>query len=219
MRKGMAEDKKSRGWNDPPPLPVCGVNAPSSTSKRPGINLNKRVAFPLSGSPSSVPASSSLQQTTPPKLPPVLPPKSIDDSTLSSSIVNTTTDKLLQDFDLTASYVETEQNFNKILEDVSDLEQRTDVEKRLTEMKKAWKESMLDKNICYKLLLISRALLNKDAEQASSLQLELISQWPTDTGKWAVAIRCLVNHLRLTSEPAKYDAIEANAATEQVTDS
>lgn len=47
------------GWNDPPPLP--GSASPASASARPRLNLNKRVAYPMSST--NIPAASSVKTT------------------------------------------------------------------------------------------------------------------------------------------------------------
>jgi hypothetical protein len=44
-----APSTPGRGWNDPPMLPPMNGMSPSTGAiKKTGINLNKRVAFPLS---------------------------------------------------------------------------------------------------------------------------------------------------------------------------
>ncbi|CAB3368107.1 Hypothetical predicted protein [Cloeon dipterum] len=184
-----------RGWNDPPLLPPANGMSPSTGAiKKSGRTLNKRVAFPLSGSANQSPNKAPLNLAAPSLMPPTvaLPPKAIDAE--GASAENSEQDESL---DLSATL----SNFEQVLESTSKFGGKATVHAELESIKSMWEKEQLNDDVCLAIQRLSKALLVKDTKSAqdslSTISKSLVARH--DTVEWSSALRSLVNHFALAS--------------------
>lgn len=159
------------GWNDPPKWALSS-NTLSSTKNTPTKRLlNKRVAFPLSSSPSSTVSTPSSVQKTPMNLPP--PPSSSILTPLTTAphapLVTPTTVMVQNSSDSLSSpsiinkdetLLKTMENLEYILNtELVDNCHVDDIKKRLEIMKNLWNEDKFNNDIINKIFLISQGKL------------------------------------------------------------
>lgn len=132
------------GWNDPPTL---SYNSQQTTPNRPRNFLNKRVAFPMSGSPGTNANSAS------PNLPP-LPAVSIP-STLPQQVTIPKATKVSSDeaIDRQRSLKEVKEILLTFLNDSTELGLKAnDIKKRIDVMEEMWINGKLNATIQSKML-------------------------------------------------------------------
>ncbi|XP_043282941.1 steroid receptor RNA activator 1-like isoform X2 [Venturia canescens] len=188
------------GWNDPPkwafsPSPGAGA----VPTKR---MLNKRVAFPLN---SGSPGTSLNNNQAPPGLPSSLPPP-VQSSPLTSaphrplSIPSGKTESpcsTIIAFDKDQALIETVENFDAVMSQELEFSNKIEeVQRRLDVLKVMWKEDKLKEEICDKVLKISQALKNNDAEAADKIHVSLVMENAAVCNTWISGIRHMILELR-----------------------
>ncbi|XP_059484695.1 uncharacterized protein LOC132202052 [Neocloeon triangulifer] len=192
-----ANSSPGRGWNDPPLLPPSNTMSPSTGAiKKSGLNLNKRVAFPLSGGGSPASSKPVVNSAAPPLMV-ALPPKLIDTNGTNAESSNNIISSQDEPPDLQATL----ENFEKVLDSTSKFGAKVNVQVEIQNMKLMWEKEQLNDEICMNIQKLSDALLKKDTKAAqdmlSNISKSLVVRH--DTVEWASALRSLVNHFVLSA--------------------
>lgn len=188
------------GWNDPPIFSYDAVTA-TGQSKIPKRGLlNKRVAFPLSSQPSS-----NISPTTKIMLPPVptsigpavhldRPPLGDHPCTASSTTEENTKEdspkeEALQNVMEGLEYIlkNSAYNFQK---------SESEIRRRLDAMKKMWEEDKLKPEIYVKMVQLTEALRNGNAELADHIHMGLMVDHVSLCSPWMAGIRQLIHHIK-----------------------
>lgn len=192
------------GWNDPPKWALSSqYNSPGTSTKR---ILNKRVAFPLSSqtvasekssqSPSShmmlptLETSATPTITTAPHKPLMAPDDKVSTTKVSES-----------DFDKNQALTEVLVNLESMMtERKLDKNKVEEIQRRLDIMKSDWIENKLNSLVQKSILDLSKALLQKDVEQADKIHIALMMQHATVCRAWMPAVRHLIFELKNNCE-------------------
>ncbi|KAF7994166.1 hypothetical protein HCN44_011435 [Aphidius gifuensis] len=194
------------GWNDPPKW-ALSPNTLSSTKNTPTKRLlNKRVAFPLSSSPSSTVSTSSSLQKTSMNLPP--PPSILTPLTTAphAPLVTPTTVMVQNNSESSSSpsiinkdqtLLKTMENLEYILNtELVDNCHVDDIKKRLEIMKNLWNEEKFNNDIINKIFLISQELKLKNIEKADEIHISLMVDYAAICTNGVSGIRHLIFELR-----------------------
>ncbi|XP_058796401.1 steroid receptor RNA activator 1-like [Phymastichus coffea] len=185
------------GWNDPPSWAF--TPSPTATSGTPTKRLlNKRVAFPLNSKPET--ASTLLHQTIPPVGLP--PPTNIGSLTTAphkpfvaptnAQIGDSTSNWEMSKEDALKNTLENLRCLTKELE----ASKTEEIERRLERMESMWNEDKLNNDVHKKVLEISQALKDNDAEKADQLHVSLMMNNASMCSSWIPGLRQLITELK-----------------------
>lgn len=191
------------GWNDPPML---GMTPPTTTTK-PKLNLNRRIAFPMQSSPgtvtnqvklsssglplpqaggSSLPPSVFTAGNSSPSIllppPPSIIPSNVENS-CSESCSKTNTD--VRDFCLKL-YAEVEEEFPKD----DKFNKYENIHKSLEVLKAMWLDDKIDLKISEILYKMAKSFESNDMDEAANCHRALIEDGRSF--KWTLAFRHLI---------------------------
>ncbi|XP_050416704.1 steroid receptor RNA activator 1 [Patella vulgata] len=209
-----------RGWNDPPMFDYVAPIALSNASSPRRTQLNKRVAFPMSGSSPSgggvllnpeqgppkldvqiLPPATNLDTPTPvPVLVPSLVPNpgTVEPSTAPPACPGAQTLKSLiskLEIELIDLQKYIYDNLLKMVEEFKDrLQGRAseDVKRRLDVMNSMWSEGKLSDLVQLKVGNLLQALKENDIKTANQLHISLMVDHTAEVNQWMVAIKRLI---------------------------
>lgn len=196
-----------KAWNDPPIFAYTtglqkqeGVQA---TSKR--TQLNKRVAFPITGNITSVPHANSLVLPSPP-----IPPLPCDGTAPIPKVTNIT--EIIHSKESTAqseSGLSCLENVLKIFQgkQISYVEGENKVDeisKRLENMANSWRKGKLNNDICQRLTTLSECLKTdriNDEQFSSAMEIvqSLACDYSTECVGWIMGIKHLIFKIKESS--------------------
>ncbi|PNF42879.1 hypothetical protein B7P43_G12894 [Cryptotermes secundus] len=184
------------GWNDPPVFSYDAVTA-TAQSKIPkrGLLLNKRVAFPLSSQPSSNKCTAT--KNMPPPMPTSTGPVvHLDQPPVTAS--NTTEENAKEDSQKEEALQSVMEGLECILKNSAYNFQKneSEIRRRLDAMKKMWEEDKLKPEIYVKMVQLTEALRNGNAELADHIHMGLMVDYVSLCSPWMAGIRQLIHHIK-----------------------
>jgi len=190
-----------RSWNDPPPLPGQGANAPVST----GNKLNKRIGFPASGTTqsSSVKNESTtlcdagakvLSGSMPPlPPPPSLPPATVPPPNLSEKMNDKIETEHVEDVKVEDVVKILEDNLCKAENSGSvDEKKAGDIRKRIGILQEKWTNGKLNEKVHFGMLKLAKFMESGQMDEAEKIQRHLNVEHPSLCTPWMIAIRQLI---------------------------
>ncbi|XP_063834942.1 steroid receptor RNA activator 1 [Ostrinia nubilalis] len=178
------------GWNDPP---TFSYNAQQTTPNRPRNFLNKRVAFPLSGTGVSNATPPPVNMPPMPAALPVAPPVHSNP-------------KLFQpeegvDIDSESTLNEVKDILITFLESSSELGPKAnDIKRRINMMEEMWTSGKLNKRIHLHMKELAYALRDDQPSKADDIHRALMVDHVNAVGSWMPGIKQLVHHCIARSE-------------------
>ncbi|XP_033213485.1 steroid receptor RNA activator 1-like [Belonocnema kinseyi] len=184
------------GWNDPP---KWAFTPPQTSCATPTKRvLNKRVAFPLNSATTASNSQSQSPMSLPPNLP---PPASFKSESESPGIVFS---RVGPEDSHSDSYIDKEKSLSEALlnletvieKHIDSKSKAQEVQKRIETMKSLWLEDKLDSCIHRKVLDISKALKEEDAEKADKIHISLMLERAALCSSWIPGIRHLILEMK-----------------------
>ncbi|CAK1600106.1 unnamed protein product [Parnassius mnemosyne] len=188
------------GWNDPPKF---SYNAQQTTPNRPRNFLNKRVAFPLSGTGST---------TT--SVPPVnLPPMPVPVSTTSphskqNNCKNEPDDTIIIDSESTLT--EVKDIFVKLIDSGELGSKANDIRKRIGIMEDMWLKGKLNPQIQTQMKELAYALRDDQPSKADEIHKSLMVDHVSAVCTWMSGVKQLIYHCIARSELLDIDKQESD---------
>ncbi|CAG9107366.1 unnamed protein product [Plutella xylostella] len=176
------------GWNDPPK-----INTQQSTPNRPRNFLNKRVAFPLSGTSAS-PAPPNAQMPPLPTafMPPLIPP-------VQSMPLNTTSEEVPVNSECLLK--EVKEILLEFLDNSSELGPKSnDIKRRISVMEEMWVTGKLNNAIMLRMKELACALRDDQPTAADDIHRALMIDHVSAVGTWMPGVKHLVHHCIARSE-------------------
>ncbi|KPI93510.1 Steroid receptor RNA activator 1 [Papilio xuthus] len=172
------------GWNDPPQF---SYSAQQTTPNRPRNFLNKRVAFPLSGT-GSTPVSS-----PPANLPPMPVPMVPAVPTLSTQIISRNESELIE-IDSASTLKEVKDILLRFI-DSGDLGSKgNEVKKRINVMENMWLNGKLNKSIQLQMKELAYALRDDQPARADEIHKSLMVDHVSSVSIWMSGVKQLIYH-------------------------
>lgn len=222
------------GWNDPPKLSYS-PGAATGSGPTPKLNLNKRIAFPVTKTdtpspnqppPPAVGGNSTLPQFAPPSstgnatpltsipanrpvppLPPMVPAAGAPPQN-DKATVDSSPDGPIDfpgDDEMRHLVKSTLEEFLQR----ADSSRQVEIRKRLDLMLKAWNEAKLSDGLTKKLYRLAQALTEKKAVDANEIHRSIIVEHGKECVQWAPALRQLIQVVPKQEEtPAILEAKE-----------
>ncbi|KAL0849932.1 hypothetical protein ABMA28_011857 [Loxostege sticticalis] len=183
------------GWNDPP---TFSYNAQQTTPSKPRNFLNKRVAFPLSGTTGS-------NATPPPvKLPPMPAALPIAPPVHSNPVMLSQQEQI--EIDSESTLKEVKDILITFLESSSELGPKAnDIKRRLNMMEEMWANGKLNKRIHLQMKELACALRDDQPSRADDIHRALMVDHVTSVGSWMPGVKQLVHHCIARSELLNID--------------
>ncbi|XP_049887165.1 steroid receptor RNA activator 1-like [Pectinophora gossypiella] len=180
------------GWNDPP---TFSYNAQQTTTPgRPRNFLNKRVAFPLSGT-GNTPAAGSTPPVNLPPLP-TAPPIPIPNS--QKPAFETTNN---ENIDSESVLIEVKTILLEFLDSSSELGSKSnDIKKRIGVMEEMWSSGKLNTQIQVHMKDLAHALKDDQPSKADDIHRALMVDYVSVVGTWMPGVKQLVHHCIARSE-------------------
>ncbi|XP_013196181.2 steroid receptor RNA activator 1 [Amyelois transitella] len=171
------------GWNDPPKF---SYNAQQTTPNRPRNFLNKRVAFPLSGSTTSPAVQPASNLPVIPSGLPTAPPLKLPPRTQPHENIDVDSEKALG---------EVKDILLSILDNSSELGQKaSDIKRRIGLMEDMWTNEKLNKNVHFQMRELAYALRNEEPQKADEIHRALMVDHVSAVGTWMPGVKQLVHH-------------------------
>ncbi|XP_068628940.1 steroid receptor RNA activator 1 [Battus philenor] len=185
------------GWNDPPKF---SYNAQQTTPNRPRNFLNKRVAFPLSGT------GSSPAPIAPINLPP-LPMPTMTLPQIQNNSKNETEDIAID----SESILKEVKNMLLQFVDSGELGSKAnDIRKRIDVMEDMWLNGKLNKDIQIRMKELACALCNDQPTKADEIHKSLMVDHVSAVCTWMSGVKQLIHHCIARSELLNIDKQESN---------
>ncbi|KPJ13769.1 Steroid receptor RNA activator 1 [Papilio machaon] len=187
------------GWNDPPQF---SYSAQQTTPNRPRNFLNKRVAFPLSGT-GSTPVSS-----PPANLPPMPVPMVPVVPTLSTQI-NSRNENEDIEIDSASTLKEVKDILLQFV-DSGDLGSKgNEVKKRINVMEDMWSNGKLNKSVQVKMKELAYALRDDQPARADEIHKSLMVDHVSAVCTWMSGVKQLIYHCTARLELLDIDKQES----------
>ncbi|XP_004922978.1 steroid receptor RNA activator 1 [Bombyx mori] len=182
------------GWNDPPKL---SYNGQQPTPNRPRNFLNKRVAFPLSNTPSSTPAPQPVNLPPMPTLiPPVPPIQSMRQPTQNEEIEIDSNNTLKEVKDILLEFLESSSELGP---------KGNDIKRRISVMEDMWISGKLNKSIHIQMKELAYAIRDDQPNKADEIHRALMVDHVSGVGSWMPGIKQLIHHCVAKSELLAFD--------------
>ncbi|KAL4705251.1 hypothetical protein ACJJTC_010270 [Scirpophaga incertulas] len=184
------------GWNDPP---TFSFNAQKSTPNRPRNFLNKRIAFPLSGSGSNPVPAPPVNIPPMPTIQPILPPMHSNPrlSNLEDSNI---------EIDSTNALDEVKGILLTFLDNCSELGPKAnDIKRRINMMEEMWRDGKLNKKVQSHMKELAHALQDDQPNKADDIHRALMVDHVNSVGSWMPGVKQLVHHCISRSELLSLD--------------
>ncbi|CAH2068949.1 unnamed protein product, partial [Iphiclides podalirius] len=189
------------GWNDPPKF---SYSMQQTTPNRPRNFLNKRVAFPLSGTgsiPASVPPTNLPPMPVPTVIPQCLP-------TLQSNNENESKDTVAT-IDSESMLKEVKDIFMHFVDNGELGSKTNDVRKRISVMEDMWLNGKLNNNIQMQMKELAYALHDEQPNKADEIHKSLMVDHVSAVCTWMSGVKQLIYHCIARSELLDIDKKES----------
>lgn len=180
------------GWNDPPPLAYDREVTPN----RPRNILNKRVAFPLSSTPSNPPSM----------LPGNLPPMPIAFSHPPTMQTAPSIEQKETEVDSESALQEVKTILLELLNSSPELGNKAnDIRRRIDVMENMWTDGKLNNRIFLLMKNLAHALRDDVPRKADEIHRALMVDHVSAVGTWMPGVKQLIHHCVARSELLSID--------------
>ncbi|CAG9782806.1 unnamed protein product [Diatraea saccharalis] len=184
------------GWNDPP---TFSFNAQQTTPNKPRNFLNKRVAFPLSGSSPSPAPPPSVNLPPLPMTTPILPPMHTNPKIINQPENDT-------EIDSEGTLQEVKGILIMFLDKSSELGPKSnDIKRRINMMEEMWASGKLNNKIHFLMRELAYALRDDQPSKADDIHRTLMVDHVNAVGSWMPGVKQLVHHCIARSELLSLD--------------